>query len=255
MHPVKGIATETPGVGQLARWPARNAVFDAQGRRWKLHAFLRAQAGGRVDTWVEVGTRWRLRLRLLAGRVPEAVAAVRRRRQLQRAQQSGRPVSAAQAERVGWMVRVTNAPADTLSLLEACVLARVRWQVEWVFRLGKSGGGLDQAAGHKPYRVLCALLAQLLGSVVQHGLLLTAGPPPWRQSQVRSAKRVRSAAEALARALRDVVALEQEWTRLRRQLGRVAGKQKRRGKPAAFQLIENPYNLEGEYLPAAYLDA
>ena len=239
---------DAQGVGVLSRLPARTAVFDQQQRRWKLHQFLAAQPAGPVDAWVEVGVHHRVRLRLLAWRVPEGVVQVRRQRLQQRAQKSGRPVSLAQEELAGWMVLVTNLGADRLSLWEACVLARLRWQVELLFKLWKSQGRLDQSAGQRPWRVLCELVAKLLGLVVQHWALLTAGPP-LRQSQHRSAKRVRAAAERLAAALGDVEALLEELQQLRQRLQRVAGKQKRRAKPAAFQLVENPLELEADYLP------
>lgn len=238
------------GVYILSRLPARTALFDAQGRRWKLHEFLQTQADGRVDTWVQIGTRWRVRLRLLAWRVAPAVAAKRRRRLEKRAQKSGRPVSVAQAVLADWNVVVTTAPAELVGLREACVLVRLRWQVELLFKLWKSGGRLDESAAVKPYRVLCELLAKLLGLVVQHWALLTAGPS-LRQSPQRAAKRVRAAAERLAEALTDVAALVEVLVSLQRRLRQVAGKQRRRGQPAAFQLAENPYDLEFNYMPAA----
>jgi len=237
------------GVYVLSRLPARTALFDAGGRRWKLHEFLQAQTGNRAETWVTVGARWRVRLRLVAWRVPAAVAAVRQRRLQGRAQKSGRPVSAAQATLADWSVLVTNAAAEQLSLREACVLARLRWQVELVFKLWKSDGRLDQSAGVRPYRVLCELLAKLLGLVVQHWALLTAGPP-LRQSQQRSARRVRAAAEGLASALGDLVALVAVLVALRQRLRQVRGRQRRRGKPAAFRLAESPLELEVDYWPA-----
>jgi DDE family transposase len=237
------------GVYVLSRLPARTALFDAAGRRWKLHEFLQAQPGGRVEAWVQVGSRWRLRLRLLAWRVPPEVLAVRLRRLRQRAGKSGRPVSPAQEALAGWNVLVTNAPPELLGLREACVLARLRWQVELLFRLWKSGGHLDESAGRKPYRVLCELLAKLLGLVVQHWALLAAGPP-LRQSQQRAAKRVRAAAEGLAAALGALASLVAVLVELQKRLQQVVGKQRRRGKPAAFQLVENPFDLEPVYLPA-----
>jgi Transposase DDE domain len=238
------------GVYVLSRLPARSAVFDDQGRRWKLHDFLQAQPGRRVDTWVEVGTRWRLRLRLVAWRVPPQVAALRRQRLARRAQKSGRAASVAQRVLCGWNVLVSNAAVEQLSAAEACVLARVRWQVEWLFRLWKSQGGLDESAGAKPYRVLCELLAKLLGLVVQHWLLLTA-EPGLQRSQQRAAKRVRASAERLAVVVAVAAALLKELKALQRRLRAVAGKQRRRAKPAAFQLVENPWNLEADYWPAA----
>lgn len=234
----------------LSRLPARTALFDTHGQRWKLHEFLQAQTGGQVDAWVHVGTRWRLRLRLLAWRVPPEVAAKRLRRLEKRAQKSGRPVSAAQTLLCQWNVLVTNAPGEMVSLREACVLARLRWQVELLFKLWKSQGRLDESAGCKPYRVLCELVAKLLGLVVQHWALLGA-LRPLRQSQPRAAKRVRAAAERLAETLGDVAALVVVLVELHKRLRQLPDKQRRRGKPAAFQLAENPWELEFTYMPAA----
>lgn len=238
------------GVYVLSRLPARTALFDAAGKRWKLHDFLQAQPGGPVDCWVEVGRAWRVRLRLLAWRVAAEVVGVRQRRLHQQAQRSRRPVSTAGATLAGWNVVVTNASEQLVSLREACVLMRLRWQVAWLFRLWKSGGGLDQSAADKPYRVLGELVAKLLGLVVQHWLLLTAGPP-LRQSGVRAAKRVRAAAAGVAAALGAVAAFVSVLVALQRRLQQVVGKQRRRGKPAAFALVENPLDLEFLYMPAA----
>jgi hypothetical protein len=238
------------GVYVLSRVPARTALFDLGGRRWKLHEFLSAAPGGAVDAWVRVGSRQRLRLRLLAWRVPQGVAQVRQRRLGERAHKSGRPVSAAQATLAAWNVLLSNAPAELLSLRQACVLARLRWQVELLFKLWKSQGRLDESAGRKPYRVLCELLAKLLGLVVQHWTLLSAGRP-LRQSQHRAAKRVRAAAERLAAALGEVAALVVVLRELQQRLEQTPGKGRRRGHPAAFQLAENPLELEPDYWPAA----
>jgi hypothetical protein len=109
---------------------------------------------------------------------------------------------------------------------------------------------LAESAADKPYRVLCELLAKLLGLVVQHWALLSAGPL-LPQSQQRAAKRVRAAAEGLAAALGAVAAVVAVLGELQKRLQQVPGKQRRRGKPAAFQLAENPLDLEFQYMPAA----
>lgn len=72
-----------------------------------------------------------------------------------------------------------------------------------------------------------------------------------RQSPPRAAKRVRAAAERLAETLTEVTALMEVLEMLQRRLQHVAGKQRRRGQPAAFQLAENPFDLEFNYMPAA----
>jgi hypothetical protein len=168
----------------------------------------------------------------------------------QQASPSRRPVSTAQATLAGRNVLVTNASPELLSLTEACVRARWRWQVEWLFRLGKSSGGLDPSSAAKPYRVLCELLAQRLGLLVQHGLMRTAGPL-LRQSQTCVAKRVRAAAECVASALAAVTGVVAVLGELPKRWPQVAVKQRRRGKPAAFQRAEKPLHLEYQDMPAA----
>src|SRR5262249_28717415 len=69
-------------------------------------------------------------------------------------------------------------------------LRRLRWQIELLFRLWKDEGQVDQTRGRKPERVLCELLAKLLGQVVQHWATLLAGSP-LEVSGVKAARRGR----------------------------------------------------------------
>ena len=47
------------------------------------------------------------------------------------------------------------------------------------------------------------------------------------------------------------MALLEVLVALQRRLRQLAGKQRRRGQPAAFQLAENPFDREFNYMPAA----
>ena len=49
-----------------------------------------------------------------------------------------------------WNVVITNIPQDLLSLEEAFVLTRVRWQIELLFKLWKSHGRVDEWRTTKP---------------------------------------------------------------------------------------------------------
>src|SRR5207253_6354275 len=150
-----------------------------------------------------------------------------------------RTPSAHQLAGCDWTVLVTSVPAALLSLQEALVLARARWQVELLFKLWKSHGHVDESRSAKPYRVLCEVFAKLLAMVVQHWLLLTAGPLLGR-SAARAARRVRKQALRLARALGVARRLVRALTALRQALQRGGRVKKRRGKPATFQVLENP---------------
>ncbi len=67
---------------------------------------------------------------------------------------------------------VTNACVAMLSLSEAMVLLRVRWQIELLFKLWKSHGQIDEWQSQKPYRILCEVYAKLIVVLIQHWLIL-----------------------------------------------------------------------------------
>ena len=207
-----------------------------------MAAFLRAQRAAAVDVWVEVGAEARLPVRLLAERVPEGVARKRQERLRRQASKKGRPVSAEGLELCRWNVLISNLPEPLLSLREAQVLRRLRWQVELVFKVWKSEGRLDESRGQKPYRVLCEVLAKLLGQVVQHWASLVAGGSPLLYSQRKAARRVRKVALRLLRALASVRRLQRVLGQLRRRVQRYCRVRSRKGgrQPAAFQTLLNP---------------
>jgi len=227
------------GVYFLSRLPSRTALYDGQGRKWRLGAFLAAQAGDSIDVPVRVGAEARLPCRLVAVRVPAEVARQRQQRLRKKAAKKGRKVSAEALALCAWSVFITNVPPDKLSAAEVLVLAGARWQVELLFRLWKSQGRLDESRGRQAYRVLCEVFAKLLAMVVQHWLLLTAGPLLGR-SAPKAARKVRKQAARLARALGTRRQLLRALGALRQALRRVGCVKRRRGKPATFQTLERP---------------
>src|SRR5262249_53663393 len=122
------------GAYWLSRLQTQTAVYAAGRRVRDLVAWLAEQGGDRVDVPVAVGRRQRLPCRLLAIRVPQAVAGQRQRRLREKAYRKGRPVSPRQLALCAWTIWVTNAPADRLSATEAWVLSRCRWQIELLFK-------------------------------------------------------------------------------------------------------------------------
>jgi len=73
-------------------------------------------------------------------RVPPAVADERRRKLREALQRQGYTVSKARLALAGWTLLVTNAPATLISVAEALVLYRARWQIELLFKLWKQHG-------------------------------------------------------------------------------------------------------------------
>jgi hypothetical protein len=137
--------------------------------------------------------------RLLAGRVPPAVAAERRRRLRATARKKGRTVRARRLAVAAWTMLVTNVPAERLTVREALVLGRARWHIELLFKLWKSQGRVDESRSLKPWRILCEVYAKLLAMVVQHWLFLVSCWAYPHRSLTKAAQTVQKHALHVAR--------------------------------------------------------
>jgi len=80
-----------------------------------------------------------------------------------------------------------------LSLAEALILLRLRWQIELLFKLWKSHGQLDLWRTEKPERILCEVYAKLIGLILQHWMLIIGCWHEPHRSLVKAGKAGRSA--------------------------------------------------------------
>ena len=62
----------------------------------------------------------------------------------------------------GWLVLITNSPADKLPSHAMAYLYRTRWQIELIFKQCKSVLRLNVTESENPYRVQCEVWARLL---------------------------------------------------------------------------------------------
>ena len=166
-------AMQAQGVYWLSRLLLSTAVFTPDGTHCDVLRWLATQQAPTVERPVCLGAAHHLPACLLAARVPEEVAAQRRRRLHADARRHGRTPSAAQLAAADWTLLVTTVPADRLTLPEALVLYRARWQVELLFKLWKSHGEIDASRSTKPWRVLREVFATVLAMIIQHWVLLT----------------------------------------------------------------------------------
>jgi hypothetical protein len=145
-------AMTAQGVYWLSRLVSGTAVYTLDGTRWDVLDLLTAQDASTVELDVTLGVTQRLPARLRAVRVPEEVANQRRRRLRAEATRRGRTPSAAQRAWCAWTIVVTSVPPTLLSLREALVLLRARWQIELLFKLWKSHGHIDESRSANPWR-------------------------------------------------------------------------------------------------------
>ncbi len=234
---------EGKGIYWLSRLHMLAQLFDAQRTPLPLSAlpaWLRQRASTDLDTPLFLGGPQGIPIRLLALRVPDAVAAERRRRLREEAKRKRQQVSAHRLALAEWTLLVTNAPKEVLAFDEALVLARARWQIELLFKLWKQHGLLDESRSLKPWRQLCELYAKMLGLLIQHWLLVVNC---WRypnRSLTQAAQTIRRYATALALVLSRPDHLTTLLTRLYQCLSVGCRISTRKTVPATFQRLLLP---------------
>jgi hypothetical protein len=165
---------EQTAAGQywLTRPKVNTTIRTADGPATTIPAVVLGLTDDLGDVPIQLGATHQLPCRLVAVRLPTAVAAGQRRKAREEARTHGRVVSAARLALADWFVVVTNVPADRLTAHEVLILARVRWQIELVFRRWKSLGQVDEWRSQDPDRILCEVYAKLIGMVVAHWITL-----------------------------------------------------------------------------------
>jgi hypothetical protein len=225
------------GVFWLSRLQVQTTLYDALGHPRDLLALLEAQPTETVDLVVGLGETQRLPARLLAVRVPPAVAEERRRRLRATARKKGRTVSARRLALAAWTMLVTNVPVERLTVHEALVLGRARWQIELLFKLWKSQGHVDESRSGKPWRILCEVYAKLLAMVVQHWLVLVGCWRSPHRSLTKAAQTVQKHALHLASTFGRLSSLVTAITTVQRCLAAGCRMNRRKKHPNTYQLL------------------
>ncbi len=222
----------------LTRLKANCQLFDTDDTLLSLPKWLLAYNEQEVDCPILVGKHAKLPARFLAKRVSAQVANERRRQLKKQAKRKGRIPSQNHLVLADWDIYITNIPPEELTVKEAFVIAKVRWQIELIFKLFKSLGQIDESRSEKPIRILCEVYAKLIAQIIQHWILLVGG---WRYPQyslVKAAKVVAKYALAIAGAyVSSVVRLIETFEDVKRALAngcRISG---RKSKPSTFQLL------------------
>ncbi len=156
----------------LSRLKSRIWITTQEGKKQDIVDFLKGLHCAAVDCDILVSKQHPTPARLLVARVPPDVAAQRRRKLHLDAQRRQKPISQRALMLADWTILVTNIPANMLSLGEALIVMRARWQIELLFKLWKSHGHMDEWRSTKPWRILCEVYAKLLAMLMQHWLFL-----------------------------------------------------------------------------------
>ena len=208
----------------LEEWQAKQALGHYFVRCYKMRTEVLTWAGEPLDLlgWVsqvetvgECGVLWgqqaRLPGRLVVFRVSEASAARARQRLYAYARKKGGTPLSRALVLADWVVLITHGLEALLSAREMWVLARVRWQVEILFRVWQSGFRVDACRRRNLWRVLCALYAKWMGLVVWHWLLLVCRGGVGDRSLYQASCAFRRLSVVLCVCLRFGCGLEGVW--------------------------------------------
>ena len=221
----------------LSRLKVQTMLFDTEGQRLDLASFLKAQAGPSLDLPVHMGAQHRLSVRLLAMRVAKSVANERRCKLKAAARRKGQTVSKARLALADWTIFITNVPKELLTLEQALVLARARWQIELLFKLWKQVGRIDEWRSKNPYRILCELYGKLIAMVIQHWLILVGAWAYPDRSLIKAAEMVQGMAFTIALAMAGVIDIILVLTEIGSCLGFASRMNRRKKHPNTYQLL------------------
>jgi hypothetical protein len=233
-------AASSRGEAWLSRLMAGTILFTSDGQRWTQPALLASQADTPLDLPVELGATARIPARLLAARVPAMIAQTRRERLQREAIKKGQPVSADRLALAEWTILVTNLSTEDLSLDEALALIRARWQIEQLFDLWKTHGGLDRSRSTQPWRVLAELYAKLIALLIQHWLILHGDWSAPGHSLPKAARIVRRTARWIAVAIDRIGRLRAILRDLRAMLLHAGRLNPRKRHPNTYQRLLDP---------------
>jgi hypothetical protein len=160
-------AMASKGVFYLSRLKSEVKLPRGEGEPpMALDEFLRGVRGPVFDaTTVKVGAVRGFGTRLVAVRVPETIAAERRRKLREEARIRRKTPSALKLALADWTLFVTNIPPETAGPEDLRKLYGLRWHVELVFKALKGNGCLRALAAHASNRHHLEVL--LLGQLLQ----------------------------------------------------------------------------------------
>lgn len=225
----------------VSRLQSQTALYDiVDESRVELVGFLKSRQNDHIDIELKLGGRVKLPIRLVARRLPKAVADARRRKAKKKMRQNGKTCSAAYLAILAWDILITNLSATDWALSQIFDLYPIRTQIEWIFRVWKSQLQVHFFGKNwRTERVLCQLYAHLIGILLCHRL--TAGWLWHHKHEHSFSKCVHIIRHRIERL---ILCVKRQWYGIHswihrledsfRQFGR---KTKRKKEPSTFQIL------------------
>jgi hypothetical protein len=223
----------------ISPWRTEVMLHDGQGQRVELIDWLEKQ-GPVFDGSIRYGAEKRL-CRMIAWKLPPEVAERRRKKIMESAKKKDKTPSKARLERCDWAILLTNLPKEKLSMDEARVLYRSRWQIELLFKRWKSQGRVGELTGSTVDRCMVQLWSRLLAAIVQQWMQCGV----WGRAEISLKKVwdvVGSWANALAGIWHEEEMLAGQVERILATVARAARQNPRKSR-STFEMLANPSKL------------
>jgi hypothetical protein len=191
-----------------------------------------------IDQVVLVGKEEELPCRMIAFRVPQDVANERRRKLREELKRKGREPSDERLELCGWTILITNVPVEMMSVEEAVILYRARWQVELLFKRWKSQNLVAELSGATEARQMIRVWSRLIMSLMQHWLLLAIVWGDATKSLSKVCEAIREYAGRLAESMESLLDLMQTIDDICRVLASICRRNKR-SEPGTVELLND----------------
>lgn len=200
---------------------------------------------GVFDDHILLGRDSLLPCRMIAWRIPKSIAA-RRRSTLRRLQKKrGQTPTKGALAACDWNILVTDLPSEQLSLNEAIVLYRSRWQIELLFKRWKSHCQIDLLDGRTLVHTRCRMWIRLCGAVVEQRWVAACGwsgvHPP---SFAKLSRYFQQSVSRIATVIHSTMQLKRLLHSLATEIIKVCRRNKRIQKPGWDQLIQDPSKLD-----------
>jgi hypothetical protein len=148
------------GAYYLSRLKCGLVLYDRDGKT-PLNLLELLNQSGRLDREVYVGKKEKIRARVVAIRLPEEVAAERRRKAKTNRDRRCKP-SKEHLALLGWEIFITNVDRHMLTAQKIADLYELRWRIEMVFKSWKSHFKMTHVPKGAPTRVKSHLYAMLI---------------------------------------------------------------------------------------------
>jgi IS4 transposase len=175
----------------LSRLRLDTTLFDPKSQQ-PIDLLKQLKRYGQLDIPVLFGQQ-KLSARLVAIKLPEPVAAQRRRKANQNRDRRCQP-NCRHLALLGWAIFVTNVDRQRLSAKEVAKVYGLRWRIETIFKAWKSHFRITAVPPGSQTQLLAVIYARLIFITVMAELYQADGQAPWKTQSQPSRSLLKTAA-------------------------------------------------------------